>query len=301
MSDSWAEMFSPANDFFEMELIGDHSMLVGVPIDAPETLKRNVVAAIKATYMNFSSIDYVVKRYGQQWKFPPSSAETIELVNSLREMSQKVTEMVEALSAGIARPEHMGLFAAEMALIRLDASFRSAILLIRHGYPFEAAAICRLILEQLGWILTVHGKTELDDIISVKPQSTIGRLKALLPKAGRIYGILSNQAHMDPKDNRHYVGYDSEKGSAVVRFYLPEETKIILNALRVLTDLYVSIVRYVSGDYIKDSLQETAVDRLLRKTGIKSKSSGKSTEPAGDSKRSNRPKKRCKSKRRMLS
>lgn len=67
MSDGIFSFLSPANDFYEMELIGDTSVLVGVPIDAPETMKRNIIAAIKATYGNFSSIDYVLKRYGQEW------------------------------------------------------------------------------------------------------------------------------------------------------------------------------------------------------------------------------------------
>jgi len=70
MSNNFFDAFSPANDFFEMELIGDYLMLVAVPIDAPETLNRNVVAAIKAS-MSFASVDYVRKTYGEEWKFPP--------------------------------------------------------------------------------------------------------------------------------------------------------------------------------------------------------------------------------------
>ena len=73
---------------------------------------------------------------------------------------------------------------------------------------------------------------------------------------------------MDPKDNRYYVGYDYEKGSAVVRFHLPKETQEILEYLRTSSDLFVSLGQHVSGEYIKNSLHETALDRLLRKMGI---------------------------------
>lgn len=89
---------------------------------------------------------------------------------------------------------------------------------------------------------------------------------------------------MDPKNNRYYVGYDSKKGSAVVRFHLPEETKLILSALYVLGDLYVSIGQHVSGNYIKDSLQETAADRLLRRMGIESKNLREHHQSVGNSK-----------------
>ena len=106
----------------------------------------------------------------------------MELVNSLRAINGKVTHLVGALASGSKRPEPLGLFAAEMALIRLSASFRSALILVHHGYPFEAAAICRLILEQLGWIFAIHRKTSLDEIIAVKPQSTIGKLKEFFPR-----------------------------------------------------------------------------------------------------------------------
>lgn len=238
----------PAHDFFEMELLGDHMMMLGVPTTASQELKKNVLAALKAANMGFKSIDYVKKRYGERWTFPEPESAEFELITHLRLINEEVRLAVHALSNDIERPAHEGEIAAEVALIRLRSSFHSAILLLRQGYPYEAAAICRLILEQMSWAYAVAKYMQAPEILSTEAQSTIGHFKAFYPAAGRFYGALSSASHMTPSENRHYIASEGE--ATVIRFVLPEMTKVVLYYALVLTDLYIKLLTELSGPYM---------------------------------------------------
>ncbi|MDP2285472.1 MAG: hypothetical protein Q8L06_15140, partial [Pseudohongiella sp.] len=95
MMDDFEKLFrksfeKPANDLYEMELIGDHQMRIGVPIDAPEELKRRVLAAMKSYQARLKSVDYTLKRYGEYWKYPDPSEEESFLLYTLRALDQRV-------------------------------------------------------------------------------------------------------------------------------------------------------------------------------------------------------------------
>jgi hypothetical protein len=248
-------LFPPGNDLYEMELIGDHQTMVGIPVDSPEELKRRIFAAIKSYHLRLASVDYTLKHYGTNWRFPHPDQEQEFLLNTLRTIERRVQYIINLLTSGEQRPEIMGLLAAEAALIRLNATFRSASILIMQGYPFEAASMCRIILEQLAWAYAVSQLTDKEAIIKLKPPRSITKFKELLPTAGRLYGVLSSQAHLDPEDHRHYIMIE-EGGAIVVRYYLPHDTKLILASLLVLLNAFYQTTKAISGTYIQEALEE---------------------------------------------
>jgi len=239
----------PRYDLYEMELIGDPSCAIAVPAAAPDDLKRTVMAALKAHSLGYRSVDYVLRVYGSQWTFPPPEEGRAFLLRTLRAAESVVDNIDEHYSHGTVRPDHVGLFAAEMALARLKPTFRSAMLLIMQGYPFEASAMCRIILEQYGYSYAVFKINDTEKILKVKASKTITNLKRLLPYAGKVYGYLSSHSHLDPKDVRHYTVM--REGVPCVRFALPEKIKpVVYYFLRLVVD-FRTVVQEISGEYLQ--------------------------------------------------
>jgi hypothetical protein len=236
------------NDLWEMELLGDHRYVVGIPIDADIKLKEKILGSIKTFELGSKSVDYVIKTYSEAWKFAAPEEDRLFFLNSLRAADRWTITIIDELLTGGDRPDHVGLFAAEMALIRLKATFRSAILLIMQGYPFESATMCRLILEQYAFAYSIKSIDDVDKILRIKTTRTISSLKKLLPYSGKLYGQLSDRSHLTPKDTRHYIGL--EDGHTVIRYKMPEETKIILYYFLALVIDFELIVKEVLEGYI---------------------------------------------------
>ncbi len=250
----------PPYNFYEMELIGDHHFTVAVPIDAKNDLKRKVVGVLKTHLLGQKSVDYVLKKFGSHWIFPPPEEDRVFFLNTLRAVDNTISVIIEKLSSGEKkRPDHVGLFAAEMALIRLKPTFLATIFLIMQGYAFETAALCRLILEQYGFAYTVFTINDTEKILQTKVTKTISNLKKLLPYSGKLYGELSSQSHLDPKDTRHYIGI--KNGIPIVRYVMPESTKGMLYYFLKLVVDFSKVVQKVSGEYIQFSIEnETSIN-----------------------------------------
>ena len=238
----------PPYDFYEMEIIGDSHFTVAVPIDAEEDLKRKVLGAVKTHLSGQKSVDYMLRRFGTHWSFPPPDKEIDFPIRTLRAVDDTVGGIIKLISSGEDRPDHVGLLAAEMALMRLKPTFRSINLLIMQGYAFEAAALCRLILEQYGFAYAAYKIDDTDKILKIKPSKTITNLKKLIPYSGRLYGVLSSKAHIDPKDTRHYIG--SKDGAVFVRYKLHYDAKIILYYFVRLAIDFKDIANEISGEYV---------------------------------------------------
>lgn len=241
----------PANDFYEMEMVGDNRMLVGVAIQAPAELKKRILGAIKSYHASLSSIDYTIKKYGERWNFAEPSEDEVSLVRTLKAIDERVSNLIDDLAGGSARPDRIGLFEAESALIRLKPTFRSALILISQGYAFEAAALVRVILEQVAWAFAVHGSVEHDKVAEQSPTAAISILKKHAAVAGRLYGALSKQAHLDARLAQTYIVQDPE-GAVEIRFRLTVESRLILGYLIAVLGLFRSVALSVSGAYFTE-------------------------------------------------
>jgi hypothetical protein len=104
------------------------------------------------------------------------------------------------------KPDHVGLFAAGAALLRLVMTFRCAIYCIRNGLHFEFSALARLILEQLSWVYVVH-TLDGEAALQVQPQACVGKLKGVFPYFGPLYGHLSASGHVIPERTIRYIDF----------------------------------------------------------------------------------------------
>lgn len=229
----------------ELELIGDHMFTLGVPQGSPEEFRWNVFAAAKA-YNLGNRIDYTLKRYGDRWDFSEyenaGALLTRDVSYAVRREVQRSVRAIKTLSATV-EPLESGLFAATVALIRLEGSFRAAVLLNRHGFFLEAAGILRLILEQLAWAHSIH-RIDGDSFFKVQPDRCISNLKSIAPYAGRLYGALSDWTHIAPEQT---VGYLEITGSRIeVNQTSEDKAKINVLYLMALVDLMAVVVAVIS-------------------------------------------------------
>lgn len=243
------------NDLYEMELLGERRFSAAVPVSTNAELKKRILGAIKSYYGNLTSIDYTIKRYGDRWEFRDATDSQLFVVDALKCIDQRVATLTEAIMQGRPRPDSAGLLAAEVALVRLKSSFRSALILISQAHAFEAAAIVRLILEQVAWAYAVHGCDDEHEIRRIRPTKSVGDLKRLSPVAGPLYGALSSRAHVEPETAKAYYTADSE-GTIEVRHQLSEESYLVLGYLLGVLGLFHQVILLALGDYLEASPEE---------------------------------------------
>lgn len=91
-------------------------------------------------------------------------------------------------------------------MIRITSSFQSAAILLRHGFYVEVMSIFRMILEQLAWGCYLIKETDESKILKNRTQSNAKYLKEVLgDDFGKLYGYLSSEAHLEPKEIGKYL------------------------------------------------------------------------------------------------
>jgi hypothetical protein len=250
-----SEFYLPSSlyDSLQLSLLEDFQ-IIGEPITSiavcsgcdPE-LRRYVTAAAKAYYLGLRSVDRILKSYGQYWSFENTLDDEEKLCRDiLDQVKKEVSKTVEWICNIRNKPERIGLFSAEVALLRLEASFVVASFLIKKGYNFEAMGVCRLILEQIAWAYEVH---ELEDetVFRFPSSKSIARLRKLLPKAGQLYGFLSDRAHISPSLVPGYVAFKEDNQE--VTLATAEGSAFRAFILLSLTDYFGIVSEYIYREF----------------------------------------------------
>jgi hypothetical protein len=201
-------------DFDEMEFVGTGPLSIGMPFDAPQQFKSMLLAAATCYLWGNSSVDHVLRRYPKMLQRARPTEEERQLQQTLRAAKLHVASISHVASKFGKAKVNWGLWAAEACLARLKISYRAASFLARHGYAFEAATVCRLILEQLAWAYAIRDMTD-ERLMKTLPTECITDLKKILPSAGRMYGELSNFAHLHPEHSAHYLEFSNGKAAVL--------------------------------------------------------------------------------------
>lgn len=249
--------------FEDVEFVGNSRMVLGVPFDAPEEFKQRVWAAAQSYVAGNRSMDYFYKRYGGKANFPRPSESRRKLSSTLRQCSYEVERVAAQLSNGVERRSYLGLFAAESALLRLSVSFEYTAFLLMQGATYESAAGLRLCLEQIAWSYDIHGLDN-ETLFDKNPTKSISKLKDLERNAGRLYSLLSDYTHIQPKLQRGYLDFSGECASVVFRDF---DAALKLSELYVqLVDLYVVTSEHISHEYFAEikAWSRSVDDKLVR-------------------------------------
>lgn len=237
------------NDFYEMEPLGDSRFSVGVPITADAELKRRIMGAIKS-YYHGTSVDRVIKKFGARWTFSEPNSDQLFVTKTLKCTARAVEQVVLAIQNGEPRPDHSGLLAAEVALVRLRPTFRSALILISQAYAFEAAAVVRLILEQVSWAYSVRSLQDEKSISRVSTTGAITSLKRDLPYVGPAYGYLTKRAHIDATLTSTYFKASTD-GMVEIRQQMSAASFVVLGHLLAVLAAFERVALVTLEQYIR--------------------------------------------------
>jgi hypothetical protein len=232
-----------------MELMGDSRFSVAVPISADVELKRRIMGAIKS-YYHGTTVDRVIKKFGAHWTFPEPNGDQLFVAKTLKCIARLVEQFIHAIERGDPRPEHSGLLAAEVALVRLQPTFRSALILVSQAYAFEAAAVVRLILEQVAWAYAVHLHEDEKTVSGVSTTGSITSLKRDLPYVGSVYGYLSKRAHVDPTLTFTYFRASTD-GVVEIKQQMSEVSFVVLGHLLAVLAAFERVTLITLGKYVR--------------------------------------------------
>jgi hypothetical protein len=217
----------------------------GISFDAPDDSRKNILAAALARQFGLRSVDYTRKTYVEpHYNLRPERPEWLTKVIDITEESKRLVYTAADRAYRIRnKPDHVGLFAAGAALLRLPITFRTATLTIRNGFHFESALLLRLIVEQLAWIVSVRELTNAD-LFEVDPHKCVSSLKEILPSMGRLYGELSRAAHIVPQTTLRYLDF-SIRGDPWVKLLTFEHAVDDALWLLLLADAYCVVSELV--------------------------------------------------------
>jgi hypothetical protein len=235
----------------DLQLFGDPLFRVGVPFDAPERFKKYVFAAAKTCVLGNVSVDHTLKSYGSLWRFQRPSPSDKILVEAIWESKRWSRHAFHSMHHTW-KPAHMGIAVSWAALYRLQATIRCISFAIRQGFHFECATLERLMLEQLAWVSEVR---TIDDpsYFEVQPTSCIKTLKRTFPGIGRIYGALTQRAHLVPERTKSYLEAD-ERGQITALMADARFAKLDAAHLLALTDIYIVLCELLVADLLERPL-----------------------------------------------
>lgn len=226
----------------EMEVIGTGMFSLGVPVEADAEFKAYVFAAGVTHSMGNVSIDSQLRRHREEWirRFLPDRVQPGSPELLMKMVRERAMARVNELCAMRLDHPPAGLAAAANVLIRLASTFRGALQLIRVGFAFEAEAVIRLGFEQAAWAYVVAPLDDVTEIERTSPTKAVTPLRELLPAAGRIYGRLSNLAHVEPSTHHRFAGV-ADDDRVRIHVEVREATKESLFFLIMLLDALLAV------------------------------------------------------------
>lgn len=233
----------PGRDLDEMELIGNRTFTVAVPVGADPEFKAYIMAAGATHAMGNRSIDNVLKRHCNSWTryFEEQGTANGKGLAGLRWIivQMAISRCIEISDLNIGDNGGAGRSAAAKALIRLESTFRASSQLIQLGYAFEAEAVIRLGFEQVAWVNAVRDLMDASKVEATSGTGNMTRLKSVFPGAGPIYNRLSDLAHVAPTTHVRFV--TEVDGETSVRIKAPLAATESIRLLLILLDAFLVI------------------------------------------------------------
>lgn len=210
-------------------------------IDASPLLRKYIAAAIYK-YKEDNDFEDILENMDIEDFSDEKSYSRYEMVRHvIVDCAVRNTKIIdEYLKSSKVQKSNKDLFF--IALGRLSTSFKAATLLLNNGFFVEVVSILRLIIEQLAWGSFLLVEEDEDKIRKNRTQSNVGYLKEQLGENyGILYGYLSSEAHLEPKEIGKYLRKDEEEQIAV-RDCSGKECEGETNTLLVLLDGYCELL-----------------------------------------------------------
>lgn len=231
------------NDFIEL---GFGAYKVIVPDNYPVDLIRRLNAATKSFFTG-TRIGYTYDQYfkeltpreNMKQKLSPISQAITFILHIMKKHQENYKKLTNL-------PNIDSFFAAEVSLIRLESSFKSACFLLKNGLLYEASAITKIIIEQTCWALRVYNMGS-SKFLQIQPSQTISRTKEIFPYVGALYGKINENSHLSTKVMLHIP--DFEKHAIKMNDF--EGSIDVCSQLLCCLDMYETVFELIYFDYYK--------------------------------------------------
>jgi len=233
------DLLSSSLGIEDLILLSDGRFSVGVPYNYPEQFMKYVFAAGKAYFLG-NTVNNVLKNYSDKWDFQADVSDpSAQLLNAIIDSTKrKLRESCDQIDKRL-HTKTPALIASSAALTRVIMTFRAAILLVRNGFLFESALMCRLILEQLSWAYAIHDSRD-NDFLKVLPTASISKTKKLIPYIAKLYGVLSKSSHISPELTSDYIIRNKADGGPYVLLKSPRSILHVCHFL-ILADAFSTV------------------------------------------------------------
>lgn len=216
--------------------------------------RLNVLAAVIASGLGLSSVDYARKKYIEELGGAPELPD-----DTLYKSAYRLAKAhIEAVFARLKPEEDVlpthGEFGASVVLERLRSSLFSAHLLYSLGCQFEGHAVSRLALEQIAWAYSAAPLERLEDIQALRTTKCVSALDLFFPGSGRLYGRLSKLSHIDYDSHPSFL--DNTSGQNTIMLGLPP-SDLCADTILFLADAIASVWEFSQRRFLEtvDSIE----------------------------------------------
>lgn len=228
-------------------------VLVSIPIDADDDLRRCIFAAIDKYEHPDIPYETIWEQLAPEvYSEDANVSDTDYIYFSISRSVDICSKIMEQFFAE--QKNYKGENRGKMdifwsALIRLRASFKSAIISMQHGYFIEVVPTLRLIFEQLSWMCYILEEDDKEKLQKKDPQNCITYLKQRFANNvyGELYGNLSSDSHLTWKSIGNY--YKIEEGQVKILSRSGKFCKDDILTLIVLYRTYIDIIWAGMNDY----------------------------------------------------
>ena len=169
---------------------------IGIKSSYSDTLLKNLAACVIADRFGSKSVDYVRKRYLDDWKRDVDLDPNAFDLQTIRFLDFCIHELQEHLiknSHNLIYSEIQKI--CDMTLAKGLGTLRVALDLSSKGLLHEVLTLCRSSLEMIMWAFAIFDLPDEKDPFEFLPEKAISGFKTYFPYAGKYYGYLSGFLH----------------------------------------------------------------------------------------------------------
>jgi len=189
---------------------------IGVKSSYSDSLLKNIVASVISDRFGSKSVDYVRKRYLDDWERDVSLDPNAFDLRTIHFLDVSIDELQKHLIAN----SHNLIYSeiqtiSDMTLAKGLGTLRVALDLSSKGLLHEVLTLCRSSLEMIAWACAIFDLPNEKDPFEFLPEKAVSGFKTYFPSAGKYYGYLSTFLHWRKETHTRAFNFEEEYAAVV--------------------------------------------------------------------------------------
>jgi hypothetical protein len=184
---------------------------IGIKSSYSDILLKNILASVISDRIGSKSVDYVRKKYLDDWKRDVSLDPNAFDLETVHFLDVSIDELQRHLIANSHNLIYSGIQTiSDMTLAKGLGTLRVALGLSSKGLLHEVLILCRSSLEMIMWAFAIFDLPNDEDPFEFLPEKEISSFKAYFPYAGKYYGYLSSFSHWRKETHTRAFNFEEE-------------------------------------------------------------------------------------------